>query len=317
MKTTTRGPVRGLVLCGMLGIACAAGAQAPPAREPAADSPPRFPQLARAAEGWDAPEEPGRIVGPIYFVGTKGLGVFLIRSSDGLIVINTGLPESGPATADAIRALGMEPQDIRLLLTGHARADHAGALAYLQQLSGAHMAVMQEEKALLESGGALDFLYGGHAEFAFDPPRVTHVFRDGTVLRLGDISITALLTSGHTPGSTTFVTEVEDGGTRYTVLFPTGLDIDPGYRVAREPSYPGIGDNYLRTLRVLETLSPDIWLTPHNEAYDFAGKRARAAREGAAAWVDPRGYQRWLRERRETFQATVSRERGAGSGSRR
>lgn len=312
MKTTTQGSARVLLLSAMLGIAGTAGAQTPRALEPPDDNPPRVLQLARATRGWDAPEEPGRIVGPIYFVGTKGLGVFLIRSSEGLIVINTGMPGSGPMTEEAIRSLGMEPQDIRLLLTSHAHADHAGALAYLQQLSGAHMAVIQEEKDLLESGGARDFLYGRYEEFAFDPPRVTHVFRDGNVLKLGDITITALLTGGHTPGSTSFVTEVEDGGTRYTVLFPNGLDIDPGHRVAQEPSYPGTGDNYLRTLRVLETLTPDIWLAPHNETYDFAGKRARAAREGAAAWVDPEGYRRWLRERRETFQATVTRELADG-----
>jgi metallo-beta-lactamase class B len=314
MKATMRSFVRALALAGALGISSMAGAQTPPGEDELATHPPLFLQLARTSLGWGEPEEPGRIAGPIYFIGTRGLGVFLIRSSEGLIVINTGMPGSGPMTADAIRKLGMDPRDIRLLLTGHAHSDHAGALAYLQQLSGAHVAVIQEEKDLLESGGSLDFLYGRYEEFAFEPPRVTRVLRDGGVLQLGDVAVTALLTGGHTPGSATFVTEVEEGGTRYTVVFPDGLSIDPGYRMARDPSYPGIGDNYLRTLRILETLTPDIWLAPHNETYDFEGKRTRSAREGAAAWVDPEGYRRWLRAQRVNFETAVGRELGTSPG---
>lgn len=317
VMTTMRSFVRAVTLAGALGISSVAGAQTTPDGDELARHPPLFLQLARTSLGWGEPVEPARIAGPIYFAGTRGLGVFLIRSSEGLIVINTGMPGSGPMTAEAIRRLGMDPRDIRLLLTGHARSDHAGALAYLQQLSGAQMAVIEQEKELLESGGGLDFLYGRYGEFAFEPPRVTRVFRDGDVLRLGDVAVTALLTSGHTPGSTTFVTEVEDGGTRYTVVFPDGLGIGHGYRVARDPSYPGIADNYLRTLRILETLTPDIWLAPHNETYDFEGKRSRSAREGVAAWVDPEGYRRWLRVQRVNFETAVSRELGTPPGPQR
>ena len=39
---------------------------------------------------WEEPAEPVRIVGPIYFVGTKGLGVFLFTTSEGHILMNTG-----------------------------------------------------------------------------------------------------------------------------------------------------------------------------------------------------------------------------------
>jgi len=47
--------------------------------------------------------------------------------------------------------------------------------------------------------------------------------------------------------ATTFVTNVVDNGKIYTVVFPNGLGINPGYRVASDPSCPGIGSNYRRT----------------------------------------------------------------------
>jgi metallo-beta-lactamase class B len=79
---------------------------------------------------------------------------------------------------------------------------------------------------------------------------VEWVFRGGDILKLGDIAITALLTAGHTNGSRTFLTNVVDDGKVYTVVFPNGLAINPGYRVAKDPSYVGIGENFRRTLHI-------------------------------------------------------------------
>ena len=54
-----------------------------PTREELANNPPLFLDVARKALQWDEPAEPAHIVGPIYSVGTKGLSVFLIKTSDG------------------------------------------------------------------------------------------------------------------------------------------------------------------------------------------------------------------------------------------
>jgi metallo-beta-lactamase class B len=296
-----------VVLSGATGAALA---QAPPDRETLAKNPPLFLEVARKALKWDEPAEPTKIVGPIYSVGTKGLCVFLIKTTEGLVLINTAMPGSGPMTEAAIRKLGFDPKAVRLLLTGHAHSDHAGAHAYFKKLSGARVAVISEERELLESGGRTDSHYAGYREFDFEPVKADQVFGDGETLKIGDVAITALLTNGHTKGSVTYVTNVVDGGKVHTVVFPNGLSINPGYRVAKDPSYPGIQENYRRTLRTLEILKPDIWLAPHTETYDFEGKLARSATEGVKAWVDPEGYRRWLIAQRENLEATVDRELG-------
>lgn len=298
------------VVAGWLLGSAVASAQGPRDREALAKNPPLFLELARKTLKWDEPAEPAKIVGPIYSVGTKGLSVFLVKTTEGLIVINTAMPGSGPMIEAAIRKLGFDPKDIRLLLGGHAHSDHVGAHAYLQRLSGARVGMINEEKDLMESGGKLDFHYAAYPEFAFEPVKVDYVFGDGETIKLGDVAITALLTNGHTKGSTTFVTNVVDNGKVYTVVFPNGLSINPGYRVAKDPSYFGIGDNFRRTLRALEMLKPDIWLAPHTETCDFAGKLARSAKEGVKAWVDPDGYRQWLVAQRENFEATVNEELG-------
>jgi hypothetical protein len=148
----------------------------------------------------------------------------------------------------------------------------------------------------------------GGGEFEFEPTKVDSVFKDGDIIKLGDVEITALLTGGHTKGSTTFVMKTVDEGRTYSVVFPNGTSVTPGYRVAKNPSYPGIADDYRRTFRILEAFRPDIWLHPHNETYGFEAKRARSAQDGARAWVDPGGYKKWTTSQRDKFEATVDKE---------
>jgi len=283
-------------------------------QEDPAPVPGLFLRAARNAMKWDEPAAPARVVGPIYFVGTKGLGSFLITGSAGHVVLYTGMPGSGPMVERSIAALGFKPGDVKLILTGHAHCDHVGGHAYLKKVTGAEVAMMREEVELFESGGKLDFHYGTSKDFAFEPVKVDTVFRDGDEIRLGDIAITALLTPGHTKGSTTYVMKVVDGGKAYTVVFPDGTGVNPGYRVGRNPSYVGIGDDYRRTFRTLERLKPDVWLAPHNDVDGFDAKLARAAKEGATAWVDPEGYKGFVALQKAKFETHARRELAAPPG---
>ncbi len=290
-------------------LACAAS---PVAAQTKSDDPAQNPALflesARKLLKWDEPAEPANIAGPIYFVGTQGLSVFLITGSEGHIVLNTGMPGSGPLIEASIRKLGFKPEDVKLLLVGHAHVDHAGGHAHLAQACKAQVAAIREEKELIESGGKTDFHYGSVKEFQFDPVKVGRVFQDGEEIKLGDIALTALLTGGHTRGSTTFAMKIVVDGKPYLVLFPNGTSVNPGYRVAKNPSYAGIGDDFRRTYRVLDSLKPDIWLMPHNDAYGYKDKLARSSQEGVKAWVDPDGYAKWLKAARDKFDDAVDRE---------
>lgn len=51
--------------------------------------------------------------------------------------MNTGMPSSGPMIVDSIRKLGFKPEDIKLMINGHAHIDHAGAFAFFKQQFGA------------------------------------------------------------------------------------------------------------------------------------------------------------------------------------
>src|SRR4051794_13813423 len=123
--------------------ACALGCLAatnPVAGQPGNDGLERISALglktARTALQWDVPAEPAKIVGPIYFVGTKGLGSFLISGSEGHVILYTGMPGSGPMIEKLIARLGFNPKDVKLILTCHAHCDHVGGHAYLKKATG-------------------------------------------------------------------------------------------------------------------------------------------------------------------------------------
>ncbi|WP_183397665.1 subclass B3 metallo-beta-lactamase [Kaistia hirudinis] len=263
---------------------------------------------------WEEPTEPVRIVGPLYFVGTEGLGVFLFTTSQGHILMNTGMPSSGPMIVDSIRKLGFKPEDIKIIINAHAHIDHAGALAFMKRLTGAQLAVMKDDVAAMESGDRDDFKYGD--DLAFESVKVDRVLRDGDTVKLGDVLLTAYSTPGHTRGSTTWIANVVAGGDSYVVAFPDGAGFNPGYRVAKDPSYPGITDDYRNTLHELEMIKPDIWLAEHNEYYDFAGKRKRAETEGVKAWIDPEGYRRFVASKKRAFEDEVDTELGASDAAK-
>jgi metallo-beta-lactamase class B len=267
-----------------------------------------FLSLARKYLKWEEPEEPVRIAGSLYFVGTKGLGVFLFTTSEGHILMNTGMPSSGPMIVESIRKLGLRPEDIKVMINGHAHIDHAGAFAYFKQRFGPQLAVMQDDVAAMESGDRDDFKYGN--DFVFEGVKVDRIMRDGDTIRMGDVLLTAYHTPGHTRGATTWVAHLVVDGKSYVVAFPDGAGFNPGYRLATNASYPGIADDYRRTHHMLEMLRPDIWLAQHNEYYDLAGKRERARTEGVKAWVDPEGYRRFIAGKKRAFEDQVDEELG-------
>lgn len=129
------------------------------------------------------------------------------------------------------------------------------------------------------------------------------------MIRLGETAITALNMGGHTRGNTTFVLEAVEGGKTYNTVITDGAGFNPGYRLAVDESYPGIGDDYRRNLARLELLKPDIWLGSHAERFDLMDRAARAkAGEGVTAWLNREQYRQQIVYQRTLFEAEVSKE---------
>jgi len=259
-------------------------------------------------KSWSEPTEPFHIAGPIYYVGTRGLSVFLITTSDGLILLGGAVLGTAPLIEASIRKLGFKPENIRILLLNHAHFDHVGTIADFKKLTGAKVEVMEADVELLNSGGTADYLFAKDTKLHFPPVTTDKVLRDGDTVSLGGVSLTAHATPGHTPGCTTWATTAAEGGRSYVVVFADGAGINPGTHFVKNPSYPGIADDYRRTFAVLESLHPDIYLAYHAGSFDLEGKQARATTEGVQVWVDPQGYRNYVAGGKAKFDEEVAKE---------
>ncbi|BCH31065.1 CAU/MBL1b family subclass B3 metallo-beta-lactamase [Mesorhizobium sp. L-8-10] len=115
----------------------------------------RLASLAAAEEfpaEWTEPTRPFRIVGDIYYVGTKGLAAYLIRSGGEAVLIDGTMPENAALVEANVEALGIPLGDVDILLLSHAHIDHAGALAELKRRSGAAVYASEGDRWALENG---------------------------------------------------------------------------------------------------------------------------------------------------------------------
>jgi metallo-beta-lactamase class B len=256
---------------------------------------------------WNLPFEPFRVAGPIHYVGTSELAAYLIRTPQGHILVDGGLPESAPLIERSIRQLGLRVEDVEILLTTQAHFDHVGSLAALQKASGAKVVVMAGDAALVEAGGRGDYLFGD--TMPFPAVKVDRVLQDGDTVALGGISLTAHLTPGHTKGCTTWTTEIVEGGRRLSVVFAGSTSVNPGTVLPSMPSYPAVGADYERAFAVQASLGPDIWLAAHAGQFGLVAKRAKQKAGGPNPFIDPAGWTASVASRRAAHEKLAGARR--------
>jgi metallo-beta-lactamase class B len=255
---------------------------------------------------WNEPALPFHIVGDVYFVGTNELGAYVVTSPRGHVMIDGGFKETVPLLLESVKKLGLRVEDIKVLLTTQAHYDHVGSLAGMKAASGAQVMAMEGDAEVLERGGRDDFAFGN--EMTFDPVHVDRVLHDGDTVRIGDTVLTARRTAGHTRGATTWTMTTDDDNKLVRVVFPASLTVNPPVRLVKQPSYPGIADDYRHSFEVMRTLSVDVFLSAHTGFCDLEGKRRRMGSRGPNPFIDPDGYRQYLDRLEQAFRERVAKE---------
>jgi len=263
------------------------------------------------ASDYLAPFPPHHVIGNVYFVGSKGLGIYLIVTPAGNILINAGLEASVPLIQQSVQKLGFKFSDVKILLISHAHFDHDAGAAAILRLTGARYMVMDADVPVVESGGKADFFYGNRPGGLYPPAKVDRVLHDGDRVELGGTALTARLTPGHTKGCTTWTLTAEEGGQRYNVVIVGSPNVNEGYKLVNNALYPAIASDYELTFRVLRSLPCDVFLGAHGNYYGLENKYAKLQQGGPNPFLDPQGYKRYVDERERTFRAELQKQQGA------
>jgi metallo-beta-lactamase class B len=180
--------------------------------------------LENGSKLWVAPT---RAFDNLFYVGNEFVGVWVLKTSAGLILFDSSQSEAEARDhlIPGLEALGLDPKTIRYVIVTHGHWDHFGGAAWLQQTYGARIALGKADWDLIEKApaGALE------TNNRPLPRRDIEVF-DGQTLTLGDTTITLYVTPGHTPATVSAIVPAKEGGKTYplsllgSTAFPPNIE---------------------------------------------------------------------------------------------
>ena len=259
-------------------------------------------------QDWTEPFPAFRIAGNLYYVGSKGLASYLITTPAGHILLNSDLEANVPMIRTSVESLGFKFTDIKILLISHAHYDHCAGSAAIKQLTGAKYMVMEGDVDVVQSGGKSDFQYGSDPTAIYPPAKVDRILHDGDEVKLGDATLKAHLTPGHTKGCTTWTMKVNDGTKLRDVVIIGSPNVNPGYQLAGSTVYPRMKEDFEKTFRVLNSLPVDYFLGAHGSYFDLEKKYPQLKAGNSSVLIDPGGYKMYVKERDNAFRRELKKQ---------
>ena len=254
----------------------------------------------KTTEEWSRQYEPFRIAGNLYYVGTYDLGCYLITTTRGNILINTGLAASAPQIKHNVEKLGLKFNDIKILLITHAHYDHVGALAEIKKMTGAQLMVNENDASVLADGGMSDYALGIYGR-SFAPVKADRLLHDRDTISLGDMHLVMLHHPGHTKGACSYLFDVKDDKRSYRVLIANMPSIIIDKKFSEETTYPNIASDYAYTLSHMKKLSFDIWVASHASQFNLHAKHHPGDAYNPDAFEDRKGYDEELNDLQKQY----------------
>ncbi|EHA4057300.1 HARLDQ motif MBL-fold protein [Salmonella enterica subsp. enterica serovar Typhimurium] len=246
-------------------------------------------------KAWAKPIKPFQITEGVWYVGTKNLSSILLTTPAGHILIDAGLDESAPQIKANIEAAGFRLTDVRYLLNSHARLDQAGGMARLKAWSGAQLVASQPNADQMARGGRQDFALGD--ALPFPPVTTDKIIHHQESIILGGITVTALFTPGHLPGSTSWRVTLRNGK---TLIYADSL-ATPDYLLINNKNYPDLVTDIQSSFKTLAAQHVDIFIANKGDRFGPLEKRQQLRNGDTQAFFDSNGLQQYVERSRQRF----------------
>lgn len=246
---------------------------------------------------------PFRIFDNLYYVGVDYVCAYIIKTSAGLIMVDTLYDKFTGHPVQTMPQLGLNPKDIKYVVVTHGHNDHFGGAKGIQTLSGARVAMTEADWTLMErSNRAADTLV-----------RRDIVIKDGDTLALGDTTLKMYVTPGHTPGVASMEFPVYDGGKQYKAFLFGGHNVTSNQVEAFEMMIASVK----RLMAALQGV--DVNLTSHPWAALILerGEKLKSRKPGDPhPFVAPNDFTAFLQERLTDAETRLIEARRAAERTR-
>lgn len=206
---------------------------------------------------WTESVSPFRIVGPVYYVGSRDLSAYLIADRDCAVLINVGMKENAEMVLNSIKQLGFSPSLIQHILVTQAHFDHAGGVEKLRLETNARVSAGAADVRLLKQGGLNDHVFGD--SLPFKPVASVSALSHGEQIECGSLKLTTIATAGHTPGSSSWLLEHN----QTTVLFAASVSLLSETKIDDNQLYPSLEQDFEQTFQRLSAVQYDYFLPDH------------------------------------------------------
>jgi glyoxylase-like metal-dependent hydrolase (beta-lactamase superfamily II) len=141
--------------------------------------------------------ETGKIIENIFVVKDDFSNIFIIQDNAQYLVIDAGNNPS--KTAEQMKILGINPDDVSAVLLTHSEMDHVGALSLFDK---AKVYMPKEEERML-NGEKVKWWW---LPFPNTISRSDYILlEDREVIEIGNLKIESILVTGHTTGMTAYL----------------------------------------------------------------------------------------------------------------
>ncbi|WP_157874391.1 MULTISPECIES: MBL fold metallo-hydrolase [unclassified Streptomyces] len=234
------------------------------------------PSKAPAKSTWYA--DSARAFDDLYFVGGSVHSAWILKTSAGLILIDSGYQYSAQTLIiDGMKKFGLDPKDIKYIIISHAHADHVGGVEVVQKATKNARVVMGSPD--------WDAIKAHPKTFKGQTPDFKTGIRvsKNTDLKLGGTTVHIIPTPGHTPGTLSMTFTVHDYGDPVTVAYSGGTAL--GFQ--NDKPDPGIANlqQYIDSAKKMQAAAvkagATVIMSNHSEFDNAATKTKELAGRGA------------------------------------
>jgi metallo-beta-lactamase class B len=205
--------------------------------------------------------EPAQAFDNLYFLGTQFHTAWALTTSAGIILIDTLYNYATvPEIVDGLKAMHLNPADVKYVLITHGHSDHDEGARYFQEKYGAHVML-----------GAGDWDLIARRPMPGGTPTRDLVAEDGGHVTLGDTTLQITTTPGHTPGAYGLTFQVKDRGAPVTVAYASGTAM-----LSRPDFFPQFIASQKKMAAAAAAAGATVLLSNHT-AFDGAWTKARLA----------------------------------------
>ena len=244
---------------------------------------------------------PFRIADDLYSGGDTKVCAHLIRTDEGLILIDAGYPEAKHLLWESIIRLGFDPADVRWIILTHGHSDHYGAANEFRNLYGTKVAISAADAEYLRARVSCG------KQSSLKTPVIDRELHDGEIFSFGGKEIHCMVTPGHTLGVLTFFMDVTDNGKTYRAGLLGGV----GHDQVRLPYLLYVNlpldmpQRMLASLDAMEKEKVEIHLGNHPANNRTLEKREQQLREGGNPFIDPESWGRFIGQTRALFEQVI------------